>query len=633
MSVHEPLSGKRSISIDQHATSKRHHSDQKDQIPSSIYSLYVKLALEAVEKNDNSQMISLASKLLLPLAHADAISPNNLTVILRSLLANMSRLENGACQALLGAVLNFEWLEATKGQPENSLAFIEAYAQFLTVLVLSYPKYLHEVLRKIVSEFSEIDNTTTYPHHQVLRRLVRFFPTSVSSVVPTLSLSIPHHISSSVPELTNFIKNAIEIVDYCPELQYSIWQMILESCIKLDVELQNEIDDLDDDSIEELLNGDDDEIEEADSSNGEIIGVSLTANIRRLVAKLDCVLDVLLQKSANAFTLGDEVQGIRLFNTLSSLFKTHILPTHFTKSVQFLIFNIAQRLPQLADAYLVLLTDIAFNTSEILEIRLKALQYLSSFIARAKNLTKHQIVFIVSFLVEWIDKYITERESEVLNNNNNINNSRPKGGMERFKLFYAAFQALLYIFCFKHLHLSVQAEDGTDGEWECNLDKFFQRAIIAKFNPLKYCDETVVFIFAKISTKLNVCYCYSIIEHNKRERMIQSNSNLPSSIGNFEHKQEFLDLEAYFPFDPLVLPTCKSIISPTFVEWKDVNPNNDDEEAEDSGSLDDDDDDSDDDDDDDEDDVDSDDDDDDDEDVDVIGDNGLASEDSGDESD
>ena len=67
--------------------------------------------------------------------------------------------------------------------------------------------------------------------------------------------------------------------------------------------------------------------------------------------------------------------------------------------------------------------------------------------------------------------------------------------MERFKLFYAAFQALLYIFCFRHELLST-----TENDWECDLDKFFQRAILTKFNPLKFCDETVVYIFAKLAT-------------------------------------------------------------------------------------------------------------------------------------
>ena len=103
-------------------------------------------------------------------------------------------------------------------------------------------------------------------------------------------------------------------------------------------------------------------------------------------------------------------------------------------------------------------------------------------------------------------------------------------------------------------------------DWGVRPRQVLQKAILTKFNPLKFCDETVVYIFAKLATKLNVCYCYSIIEHNKRERMLHTNA-LPSAVGNFKQKQEFLDLEAYFPFDPLVLPISKSIVAPNYIEW------------------------------------------------------------------
>lgn len=418
--------------------------------------------------------------------------------------------------------------------------------------------------------------------------------------------------------------------------------MIIECCIKLDVELQNELDDLDDDEIDEIINGDDEEIfpgtnedempdgagnenedaeEDDEDEYDERVGqveylmesTRSTATIKKTLTKLDSIIFLLLKTTENSFTTEElnHGNGVFLFNTLTSLFKSHILPTHFTKLIQFTLFHVSQYQPELADSFLVLLIDVAFNTSEILEKRLKAMQYLSSYIARAKNLSRHQIVFVVSYLIGWLNKYVIERECEVFESDND-NKGRTKGfnnggGMERFKLFYAAFQALLYIFCFRY-NMLYKVEQGASAiassasnvststnlgpssdneQWECELDKFFQRAMISKFNPLKYCDETVVYIFAKIATKLNVCYCYSIIEHNKRERMIQTNggsSSLPSAVSNFKAKQEFLDLEAYFPFDPLVLPTCKKLITTNYVEWSDVNPSNDDEDDEDSGS-------------------------------------------------
>lgn len=536
----------------------------------------------------------------MPLAHADSITLANFSILLRNLIVNVSKLDNASSAALVGAILRYPWLDVPLEAREKPAfaTFLDLYSQFLGVLVSSLPKYLHEVIKKLVREFPDTVGDS-FPHHRILQRLVTYIPTCISSIPPVLAKNFPHHLSSNAEEITNYVRNCVRIISYCSDLQFSIWQMVVECCIKLDVELQNELDDLDDDSIEELINGDDDEIDDADmaedTNDVEVYTVTSTVNIKKLVSKLDSTLELLLQTTASSFTT-KEIEagtGVNLFNTLMSLFKTHILPTHFTKSIQFLMFHISQYQPELADAYLVLLIDVAFSPNEITEKRLKALQYLSSYIARAKALTKHQIVFIVSYLTGWINKYIAEREREVFE----FSDVSSVGGMERFKLFYATIQALIYIFCFRHQQLSKSPEDigNSDSEWECDLDKFFQRVIIAKFNPLKYCDETVVYIFAKIATRLNVCYCYSIIEHNKRETMMQGNSTLPSSVGNFRHKQEFLDLEAYFPFDPLVLPTCKKIITANYVEWRDVNPSNDDDDDEDSGSHPDDDDDEDDD--------------------------------------
>lgn len=533
------------------------------------------------------QIKTLTAKINLPLSHKDAMSLSNLNIVLKSLTVNIAKLDKAACTPLIAAILNYPWLEASiPDSAQGKLAFhsfVDLYSQFLTVLISSFPKYLNEVINKLIKEFPDL-GSDTYPHHKVLKRFISYFPTCINTIPRALNATAPHHTSSTTAEITNYVRNAVTMITYCSDLQYSIWQLVIELCIKMDVDLQNELDDLDDDSIEELINGEDNidevlDVNEEDEENGaEVYDVASTTNIKQLVSKLDKAMEFLLTSTESSFT-AEEIsngKGVRLFNTLASLFKSHVLPTHFTKLIQFLMFHVSQYQPELADSFLVMLIDVAFNHTETTEKRLKALQYLSSYIARANNLTKHQVVFIVSYLIGWINKYITEREHEVFEFSDSSS-----GGMERFKLFYATFQTLLYIFCFRHKLL---LQDDTEGAWECDIDKFFQRVIIAKFNPLKYCDETVVFIFAKLATKLNVCYCYSIIEHNKRERMIQGNSKMPTTVGNFRHKQEFLDLEAYFPFDPVVLPVSKKIIDKNYVEWSQVNPVEEDDDDDDSGS-------------------------------------------------
>ena len=244
-------------------------------------------------------------------------------------------------------------------------------------------------------------------HHDILTKIVRYIPTCINSLPQTLQKNFPHHLSLTTSELTNYVANLMKMREYCPEIQFNTWQLIVECCIKLDVELQNELDDLDDDEIDELINGDDVDVEaDSDSDDddddidvdvtidplhadkddvvdGEIQymldSVSSTDNIKALLTKLDSIIQLLLQSTAGSFS-DEELNngnGVALFNTINSLFRSHILPTHFTKLIQFVIFHISQYQPELADSFLVLLIDVAFNPNEILEKRLKAMQYLS----------------------------------------------------------------------------------------------------------------------------------------------------------------------------------------------------------------------------------------------------------------
>ncbi|KAK6465153.1 RNA polymerase I-specific transcription initiation factor RRN3 [Scheffersomyces coipomensis] len=621
-------------------------STNKDAFSEKMYQTFVKSAFDALDKIN-----TLTERINIPISHREALPLKHFNIVLHNSISSISKLDNKSSQHLISAILNYKWLEINQiDDPFAYSTFTELYSHFLSVLVSSLPKYLHDVINKLINEFNNFDpfknekQSIIINHHQILAKIIRYIPTCINSFPSGLQKHFPHHLSSSTKELTNYINNLMALIDYCPELQYSAWRLIIECCIKLDVELQNELDDLDDDEIEELLNEDiEEDIEEGDSvadvtinqvNNEEdedneqdmeyiVDPMNSTTNIKLLSSKLDSIINILLTKTSNSFTVEklDNGSGITLFNSITSLFRSHILPTHFTKSTQFILFHITQYQPELADSYLVMLIDVAFNPNEVLEKRLKSMQYISSYIARAKNLSRHQVVFIVSYLIGWLNKYIIERENEIADSQDRMNlsslmefnTSRQVGGMERFKLFYAAFQALIYIFCFRHklLYKSFETNESStststttnaiptsntgDSEWECDLDKFFQRVILSKFNPLKFCDETVAYIFAKIATKLNVCYCYSIIEHNKRERMLQavSSSNnesktqsmLPSAVGNFRQKQEFLDLEAYFPFDPLVLPLSKAIVSKWYVDWSAVNPSNGEDDDEDSGSA------------------------------------------------
>ncbi|KAG0670755.1 DNA independent RNA polymerase I transcription factor [Kluyveromyces marxianus] len=566
-----------------------------------MFESFVIRALKDLDNGECSGMESLAMQVSLPATDADRISIEKLTVLLRLLGNNISKIDNSKSGAsMIRSIINFEkWWEL----PGPALS---SYISFIRILCSSLPKWWQDVSMALISNFA-LSPGKTVQHHEMLKYFLKTIPSSIHFIDTYIGKFFPNK-NDSKKVLLNFISNVLALTEYCHELRFQAWSLVIEKVISIDVELQNELDELDedidddagDDDEEEDEEDDDDEEDDAqeptervnddadddmdddmdddedlgdsddDEAEVEVDGdevyyVDLSHNIKELSSKLDEILSVITSKLSCALTPEslEEGDGVNIFNTLTSLFKSHILPTYYTRSVQYLMFHVSQQQPELMDAFLVTLIDISFSPTETMEKKIKSLQYIGSFIARAKKMTRTQIVFVTSYLTSWLNRYVLEREEEV---------DQP-GGMERFKHFYAVFQAICYIFCFRHSLL----RDGDDA-WECELDKFFQRLVISKFNPLKYCNENVMMMFAKIAQHEGVVYCFSIIENNNNERLRGITGKATESGGgssvngswSLATRQQFIDLQSYFPYDPLFLTNYKTMMKDYYIEWTEV---------------------------------------------------------------
>lgn len=598
-------------------TRKLSHKRSKINFSSQLYSRLVKSALDLLEKKrDSSALDSLTSQILLPGTSPDSLTTESLTTILSVLSQHVSRLDNRAVTPLIRALLKYDFLSHL-----SDTQFIKSYSTFLTVLVSGIPKWFSDVSKNLVATFIVKSEIELQPIHKTLKYIIQISPASFSTLPLIIRRNFPNK-NAPKEELVHYIENILHILTYCNDLRYTVWSLIVENLIKLDVELQNEIDDVDDEDLNAALengsgddmdpesNNDDDEGNETNFpelaneqllpkspnlSDKEDAGYDADYNedeedesellhedgddveynmeiegITDLSSKLDAIMQLIFQSTEKSFTEDglEEGYGIALFNTLISIFRTYILPTHYTRCVQYLIFHMVQQQSDLTDSFLVMLLDVVFNSNEIASNRIKAMQYVCSFMARAKSLSRGQLLTVMKYLMSWCNEYVTEREKEV---------GFGKGGMERFSMLYCVLQGLMYIFCFRFRDLK---REDNDEEWELRLDKFFNMMIMSKFNPLKFCNETVVLIFARIVQKVDMCYCFSIIEKNKRERLNgirDATANTESSLNRFERKQEFLDLEAYFPFDPLMLKDSKRIIHKNYIDWQDFDDSEDSE--------------------------------------------------------
>ncbi|KAI8392073.1 RNA polymerase I specific transcription initiation factor RRN3 [Nakaseomyces glabratus] len=554
-----------------------------------MYRKFIKNALDELEKNDAMQINAITSQISLSAKNPDRISTKNFTILLEVLSNNINKVDSSKGLPLIQCIINFEkWWEL----PDPALG---KYIFFIKVLCSSIPKWWQDVAMIMISSFILSSEKTTQ-HHELLKYFLRMIPSSMSYIDSYLIRYFPNK-NDSKKNIVNYISNVLMLTSYCQELKFQAWSLIMERVISIDVELQNELDELDDDIDDEMVDDDGDDSDEDeddededhsgaeddaeddededdgddfdDADGQEEYNIDLTQGIKELSNKLDAILSLLSSEIIKDMTPEklESGEGIGTFNTLTTLFKTHILPTYYTRSVQYIMFHLSQQQLELMDSYLVTLIDISFAANETSEKRIKSLQYLGSYIARAKKLSRTQIVFVASYLTSWLNRYVIEREEEV---------NQP-GGMDRFKHFYAAFQALCYIFCFRHKDLR-----DVDGSWECELDKFFTRMVISKFNPLKYCNENVMLMFARIAQEEDVAYCFSIIENNNNEllrgimgKADSSRGGTPTPMGpatswSLATRQQFIDLQSYFPYDPLFLKNYKNMMKEYYIEWSEA---------------------------------------------------------------
>lgn len=210
---------------------------------------------------------------------------------------------------------------------------------------------------------------------------------------------------------------------------------------------------------------------------------------------------------------------------------------------QFLLFKLCSLDPSFTDIFLGTLTKLLLDVSEPPLIRINAALYMASFLARA-NYTSFQehVKPCFQLLLLFIHAFVANNEQYAKHPN-----------VEKFGVFYAATQAVLYLFCF---HWKSLCNDEV-GLGEKGGLEGFERILLSKFNPLLVLKPTLVEEFARITHGLNLLHCHAIIQRNHR-------LFLPS-VQTSQHSSQMLD--TFFPFEPMLLPLSQRWIDPLYTEY------------------------------------------------------------------
>lgn len=535
---------------------------------------------------------------------------------LMGLLSNVAALDR-SCNGLVAAVLGSEWL----GRDDS---YVKLFIRFLGNLAAAQGSYLGSVLRMLTNYMGELPKGTGrlpgYPHvhpseaytrvHMALRHVLQLVPSGSGSLSSILSSQFPFDTDSAKANIA-YTQNLVRVIRYAPELQADILALITEKLVKIDVQIQVDMEDLEDEEGEDVLHDISPEtvmfaedLDEDDDDNASVMSdESVEPDSQRLktikdnILKLDGMIDTLFEYYAPPFTSGTIDDKENALDLLLSHFSTIILPTYRSRHSQFLLFHFSQASPVLVDRFAATCIQLIFNKAQPAILRQSAAAYLASFVARGAHISSEVVRDVFDLLGTHLNTLRLDYEP-----------SCRGPDLRRFGPFYSTAQALLYIFCFRWRDLTTAAVDGDTPEQIDDLEpeditfppsirEVLQKAILSKLNPLKVCSPAIVTQFARMSQHLNFIYVFTILETNKRLRMSTYRNIAALSDPRFSQVERETragdelgyQLDAYFPFDPYQLPRSRRWLEGDYVNWRGI-PGLDDRDEDDSDEVSDDDD-------------------------------------------
>lgn len=530
----------------------------------------------------------------------DIPSHSTLKHHLMGLLSNIASLDR-SCNGLVHAVLSSEWL----GRDES---YVKLFIRFMGNLAAAQGSYLGSVLKMLVNNLGELPKgigripgyapvqaSEVYTRvHMALRYLLQLIPSGSGSLSPILSMNFPFDTDSAKANIA-YTRNILRVVSYAPELQADVLALVTEKLVKIDVQIQVDMEDFEDEVGEDLLhdtNVDDDDDDNAsvqsdDSADDESRRMQ---TVKDNILKLDGMIDLLFEFYAPPFMSGTLDEKENALDLLLSHFQSIILPTYRSRHSQFLLFHFSQSSPILVDRFAATCVQLLFNKRQPGIMRQSAAAYLASFVARGAHISGEVIRDVFDLLTTHLDNLRIEYEPACRGPD-----------LRRYGPFYSTAQALLYIFCFRWRDLTTAAMEGDtpdqvdelepeEIEFPPYIKENLHRAIQSKLNPLKVCSPAIVSEFARISNHLDFLYLFSILETNKRIRITSYRSLSSMADPRFSQVERETragddlgyQLDAYFPFDPYQLPRSRRWLEGDYVHWRGIAGLHDDDDGSDS---------------------------------------------------
>ncbi|KAL7850063.1 hypothetical protein SRHO_G00194120 [Serrasalmus rhombeus] len=478
-------------------------------------------------------------------------------------------------EQLIYCVLRLPWLD-------RSPAVAEEYLAFLGSLISAQTVYLRPCLKTLVSSFTprrikinegnvdisdSDDDDENLPRifdlcHQALQMIARYVPSTSRFLMPILNAKFPF-VQKSSRTLECYVHNLLRIVVYIPALRRDVLELVISKMLTLDVSVpRSEIEEVESsgqqnqsaESQEDFLFDMDDD----DDGDGSPLKTSQSVDgavmLHPVAESLDMLMSVLLafiKDMCHVNGVLDVERAKGVYRDLVGVFDKLVLPTHASCHVQYCMFYLCSFRLGLAEAFLDHLWKLLQSPSLPAVIRQAAAAYMGSFLARAKFLPIATVRVCLDLLVPWLHLYIENQDS----------GSKVFCDISLHGPFYAACQAVFYTLIFRHKAiLEGNMKKGLAYLQSLNLE----RIVMSQLNPLKVCLPAVTNLFAAITRKYQLVFCYTIIERNNRQML----PVIRSSVGGDSLSTNTNPLDTFFPFDPYLLKRSGKLIEPIYQVWE-----------------------------------------------------------------
>ena len=612
-------------------------ADDEEDVDPQVMKELVRRAIERHRAGDNESYENYRRIFTADLEKPNSPSIKALRTHLHALLSNVANLTKD-CNTLIDAVLYSNWIAGDD-------AYYTLFVRFLSNLAAAQRGVQGKLMQMLVDLLGPQktrrmpgSNPVRQPKihkraFQTIRHITLNVPSTPGALADRISSKMQFEFEKAEDRMT-YVRNFMQLIEYVPELTSSILHVVLQELIKLDVCIQDSLDD-EDDVEEELLqhmsssqtilykssqtqaettSDEDDEMSSSDSSDDEDDADKTPEEIRRQklkdnVKQVDMIMDILFDYYDRLIESGSLEVRNHAVTQLLNQFHSSILPTYGSRHPQFLIFHYAQVDEITIDAFIASCIELILEKKHSPIVRHSAAAYFSGFVGRGAHVSPTVVNDCVDLLCDHLNilrKKYDPQSSMLLPERKELEKQlgRPLDNcygpdIRRYGDFYAIFQAILYIFCFRWQDLAMPSEVDDDDELDASeitnyrfpelLRDTLSRAIFdSNLNPLRVCTPIIVEQFAKLSAALNLFFVFPKMESNKHVRVATQWRTISDlNISQPDRDQSWIGdngmMEGYFPYDPYHLPISKHWIEKDYVEWKGIPGEEVDSDSEDDG--------------------------------------------------